>query len=138
MHGEDLFVDDGSDRQAVEAIRKSLPQLDVVSALALIVEAVNTVDAGTFVVSSQDEEILWIFDLVGKEQADGLEGLFATIHVVSEEEVVRFGREPAVLEQAKKIVVLAVDIATNLPKHESVRASFSHVSPSSRATVIIP
>ena len=31
---EDLLVDDGSDRQAVEAIRKRLPQLDVVTPLA--------------------------------------------------------------------------------------------------------
>lgn len=117
MHGEDLFIDDRSDWQTVEAIRKGLPQLDVVSPFAFIVEAVNTVDASTFVVSSQDEEILWIFDLVGQKQADGLEGLFATIHVVSEEEVVRFGRETAVFEQAKKIVVLTVNIATNLPRH---------------------
>ena len=34
VHREDLFVDDGSDRQAVEAVRKRLPQLDVVPALA--------------------------------------------------------------------------------------------------------
>ena len=73
MHGEDLLVNDGSDGQAVEAIGKRLPELDVVPALALVVEAVDAVDRGALVVASQDEEILGVLDLVGQEQADGLE-----------------------------------------------------------------
>ena len=64
MHGENLLIDDCSDGEAVEAIGKSLPQLDVVSSFALIVEAVDSVDGGAFVVSSQNEEVLWVFDLV--------------------------------------------------------------------------
>ena len=44
VHGEDLLVNDGSNGQAVETIGKSLPQLDVVSSLALIVETVDAVD----------------------------------------------------------------------------------------------
>lgn len=66
MHCENLFVNDGCDRQAVETIRKGLPQFDIVSSLALIVEAVDTVYGGAFVVAAQDEEIFWVFDLVGK------------------------------------------------------------------------
>jgi hypothetical protein len=34
VHGEDLFVDDGGDGQAVEAVCKGLPELNVVSPLA--------------------------------------------------------------------------------------------------------
>lgn len=34
VHGENLFVDDGSNGETVEAIRKSFPELDVVSPLA--------------------------------------------------------------------------------------------------------
>ena len=34
MAAKDLLVNDGRDRQAVEAVRERLPQLDVVSALA--------------------------------------------------------------------------------------------------------
>lgn len=30
VHGEYLFIDDGGDREAIEAICKRLPQLDVV------------------------------------------------------------------------------------------------------------
>jgi hypothetical protein len=64
MHSEDLLVDDRSDGQAVEAIGERLPQFDVVPALALVVEAIDTVDAGAFVVAPQNEEVLWILDLV--------------------------------------------------------------------------
>jgi hypothetical protein len=65
VHCEDLLVDDCCDRQAVEAISKRLPQLDVIPSLALVVEAVNAVDGGAFVVAAQDEEVFRIFDLVG-------------------------------------------------------------------------
>ena len=73
VHGEDLLVNDGGNRQAVEAVGESLPQLDVVSSLALVVEAIDTVDGGAFVVATEDEEVLGVPDLVGEEQADGLE-----------------------------------------------------------------
>jgi hypothetical protein len=101
VHCEDLLVNDGRNGQAVEAVSERLPQLDVVSALALVVEAVDAVDAGTFVVAAQDEEVLGIFDLVCEEQAYGLERLLASIDVVAEEEVVRFGRESAIFKQAQ-------------------------------------
>ena len=114
VHGEDLLVNDRSNGQAVEAIRKSLPQLDVVPALALIVEAVDTVDGRAFVVAAQHEEVLRVLDLVGEQQADGLKGLLATVYIVAEEEVVGFRGEATVLEEAQKIVVLSVDIATDL------------------------
>jgi hypothetical protein len=65
VHCEDLLVDDCSNRQAVEAISKRLPQLDIVPSLALIVEAIDTVDGGAFVIATQDEEVFGIFDLVG-------------------------------------------------------------------------
>jgi hypothetical protein len=36
MHREDLLVDDGRNRQAVEAVGERLPELDVVSPLACV------------------------------------------------------------------------------------------------------
>lgn len=114
MHGEDLLVDDSGDRKAIEAVGERLPQLDVVSALTLVVETVDAVDRGAFMVTSQDEEILGVLDLVCEEQADGLEGLLAAINVVAQEEVVGLGREAAVLKKSKEVVVLAVDITADL------------------------
>ncbi|KAJ8523567.1 hypothetical protein ON010_g17552 [Phytophthora cinnamomi] len=83
VHAEDLLVHDGRHGQAVEAVREGLPELDVVAALALVVEAVDAVDGRALVVAAQDEEVLRVLDLVGQQQADGLQALFAAVHVVS-------------------------------------------------------
>jgi hypothetical protein len=114
VHGEDLLIDDSSNGQAVEAVGERLPQLDVVSPLALVVESVDTVDGRALVVTAENEEVLGVLDLVCEEQADGLEGLLATVDVVAKEEVVGLGGETAVLEQTEQIVVLAVDISADL------------------------
>lgn len=44
MHGEDLFIDDSCNREAIEAVRKRLPQFDIVSPLTLVVEAVYAIN----------------------------------------------------------------------------------------------
>jgi hypothetical protein len=67
MHAEDLFVNNGCNGQAIEAVSESFPQFDVVSSLALIVEAINTVDGGALVVSSQQEEVLRVLDFVSQQ-----------------------------------------------------------------------
>lgn len=72
MHRENLLIDNGRNRQAVEAVRKRLPQLDVVPSLALIVKPINPVNRRALMVTSQNEEILRVLDLVCKQQANGL------------------------------------------------------------------
>jgi hypothetical protein len=64
VHREDLFIDDSSDRQAVETVGESFPELNVVPSFALIIEAIDSVDGGTFVVTSEDEEVFRVFNLV--------------------------------------------------------------------------
>lgn len=115
MHGENLFIDDGGDWQAVEAVGERLPQLNVVAPLALVVETIDTVDGCALVVAAENEEVLWVLDFVGQEQADGLKGLLATVNIVTEEEVVGLWWEAAVLEESEQIVVLSVDVTANLP-----------------------
>ena len=114
VHGEDLLIDDSGDGQAVEAVGECLPQLDVVSALALVVETVDTVDGSTLVVAAEDKEVLGVLDLVCEEQADSLQRLLATIDVVTEEEVVGLGGKAAIFEEPQQVVVLAVDISADL------------------------
>ena len=67
MAAEDLLVDDGRHRQAVEAVREGLPHLDVVPSFAFVVEAVNSIDRGALVVAPQDEKVLRVFDLEREE-----------------------------------------------------------------------
>lgn len=83
-------------------------------------------------VTAENEEVFGIFDLVRKQQADGLEGLLATVHIVTKEEVVCLGRETTVLEKTQKIVVLTVDITANLHRNNQPLTS----SPAKRQTYL--
>ena len=44
MHGKNLFVNNGCYGQTIETVCKSLPEFNVVSPLALVVESIDTVD----------------------------------------------------------------------------------------------
>ena len=61
-------------------------------------------------VSAQKEEVLWIFDFVGQQEANGLQTLFSSVNVVAEEQVVRLGRETTIFKEAQQIKVLAMNI----------------------------
>jgi hypothetical protein len=52
VHCEDLLINDSCNGQAVEAVGEGLPELDIVSSLALIVESVDTVDGRAFMVAA--------------------------------------------------------------------------------------
>jgi hypothetical protein len=99
VHGEDLLIDDSRNGETVEAVRESLPQLNVVPPLALIVETIDTVDGGALVVTTENEEVLGVLDLVSQKEADGLQRLLATVNVVTQEQVVGLGREATVFEK---------------------------------------
>ena len=114
MHGENLLINDGSDRQAVETIGESFPQFDVVPSFAFIVEPIYAINRSAFMVAPQNEEIFGILDLICQEQADRLQRLFSSVNVITEEKVVCFGWEPSVFEQTEQIVILAVNISTDL------------------------
>jgi hypothetical protein len=114
VHGENLLINDGGNGETVEAVGECLPELDVVTALALIVETVDTVDRGALVVATQNEEVFGVLDLVSEQEADSLERLLATVDVVTEEEVVGLRGETAIFEETQEIIVLTVDITANL------------------------
>ena len=60
VHGEDLLVDDGGNRQAVEAIGECLPKLDVVPSFAFIIETIDLSDLPTFMVTSYQCYLVWV------------------------------------------------------------------------------
>lgn len=49
-------------------------------------------------VTAEDEEVFRVLDLVGKQEADSLERLLASVDVISQEKVVGFRWETAILE----------------------------------------
>lgn len=114
MHSEDLFINDRSNWQAIEAVCECFPQLDIVPSLALIVESVNAVDGGALVVSTEDEEIFRVLDLVCQQQTYCFKRLFSTIYVITKEQVVGLWWESTVFEETQKVIVLTMDISANL------------------------
>lgn len=82
MDAKNLLVNDGGDRQTVKTVREGFPQFDVVSALAFVVKSVNSVDRRTFVVTTQQKEILRVLDLVSKEKTNGFQRLLSTIDII--------------------------------------------------------
>lgn len=93
--------------------------------LTLIVEAVDAVDAGALVVPTEQKEVLGVLDLIGQQQADGLQRLLAPVHVVPQKQVVALWREAAVLEQPQKVVVLAMNVACDPENQVSTRCSLN-------------
>ena len=65
MHAQDFVIDKGCDRHAVEDILELFPDSDAVTSLAFVIEAVDTVDLATLVITSEKEEVLFKFDFVG-------------------------------------------------------------------------
>ncbi len=61
-------------------------------------------------ISAKDEEVLRVFDFVCKEETDRFEGLFSSIHIISQEKVVCFWRETAVLKESEEVVILPMYI----------------------------
>jgi len=114
MHTHNLIVNDSNNWHAVEGIAECLPHLDAVSSLALIIESVESVDAGALVISSKKEEILWVLNFVGKEQADGLYALFSSINIISQEEIIALRRVPSELKEPQQVIVLSMDITADL------------------------
>jgi hypothetical protein len=88
MHAHDFLVNESTYWHAVEDVTESLPHLDIVSSLTLVIETVDSSNGSTFVVASELEEVLWVLCLVREHQRDGLETLLATVHIVAQEDVV--------------------------------------------------
>jgi len=88
VHTNNLVVNDGCAGEAVEGVAELLPHLDREAATAFIVKAINAVNAGTLVVSTQEKKILGILDFVSKEKTDNFERLLSAINIVTKKEIV--------------------------------------------------
>ena len=79
--------------------------------LTLVVEPVNAIDGGAFMIAAQNEKVLRVPDLVAQEQDDHLDALLPAVDVIAEEQVVRLRGVAAKLEQTQQVGVLPADMA---------------------------
>ena len=93
MHANDLIIDNGSARKAVEGIAKLFPHLNREASTAFIIKSVDAVDTSTLVVSSQQKEVFRILDFVRKKQRNNLQRLLSAIYIIPQEKVIRLCQE---------------------------------------------
>ena len=70
MHAENLFIYNSCHRKAVKAICECLPEFDIISSLTLIIKPVDSIDRSALMVSSQQEKVLWVFDLISEKKTN--------------------------------------------------------------------
>jgi hypothetical protein len=104
-----LGLDEGGEGEEVEEIGEVAPHVRVaVFAQTLVVEAVNLRDLSTFVVPSEDGDPVAVAQLHGHEQGDRLDGVVATVDVVTHKEIVGIWRVATNAEELRKIVLRVV------------------------------
>lgn len=113
MHAKHLPIDQCCNWEAVEAVAEDLPEAHIEAAFTLIIEAVDTVNLGILVVSTQQKDLIRVLYFVGQEEADCLQRLLPAVHVVTQEEVTWGWRVPTLVKEAEKVHELAVYIALN-------------------------
>ena len=64
-------------------------------------------------VTSKQEEVLWVLDLVGHQEADDFKILLTSINIVPKEEIVRLRWEVANLEDSEQVNELTMNITRN-------------------------
>ena len=72
-------------------------------------------------ISTQQEKVFWVFDLVGEKQADCLQRLLPSVHVVAQEQVVALRGEASIFKEPEQIIVLAVDVACRGQQRTSLK-----------------
>ena len=71
--------------------------------LTLVIKSVRLVLPGTLMISSQQEEVFGIFDLVSQQKRYGLHRLFASINIVTQKQIVGPWWKSACLEEPQQI-----------------------------------
>ena len=111
---EDLIHHDSRQRKVVEELCQQSPHIRVpVLSQAFIVEAVNLSDLPALVISSQDRDSVRVSDLQSNEKSHGLNGVVASIDIVSHEQVVGIRKLTSKPEEFLQVVELPVDVATD-------------------------
>ena len=83
MNTEDLLFDDGRQWKIIEHAIKSLPYFKIDFPFAFFIKTKDSIDACYFMISSQQEDVLWIFYLIADEKNYTLQGHMTSIHVVT-------------------------------------------------------
>ena len=68
MHANDFIINNSATWQRIKCIAKVFPHLDRKPAATLVIKAVDSIDTGTFMISSEEKKVFRIFDLVSEQK----------------------------------------------------------------------
>jgi len=88
VHANDLIINHSRTWKTIEGIAKLFPHLYREAPTTFIIKTVNPINASTFMVSTQKEEIFRVLNFVREQQRDNLQRLFSTINIVPQEKIV--------------------------------------------------
>jgi hypothetical protein len=84
VQAEDLVLDESGERKVVEKVGEVFPDIGIaVFAQALVVKPIHLCDLTGLVVSSEDGDSLGVTDFEADEKRDGLDGVVATVDIVT-------------------------------------------------------
>ena len=85
MHAHNFLVNKCNQRHMVEALIESLPESNFVSSLDFVEETVDSGNGLAFVVTSKNDDLLWIPNFKSEEETDDFAGLSTSIDVITHE-----------------------------------------------------
>jgi hypothetical protein len=66
-----------------------------------IIKAVDSIDRGALVIPSQKEKVPWVLYLISQKEAYCFEGIFASVDIIAQKEIIAFRRKFAVIEKSQ-------------------------------------
>jgi len=92
MNAENLIINDDGKRHEIKHVCKNLPHLGrMILSHTLGVKAITLSDAARFVVAPDEMHAIRVPQLQAREEGHGLDAKVASVNVVAQEEVIRFG-----------------------------------------------
>ena len=75
-----------------------------------IKEAIDSVNWGTFVVSSEQKKVVRVFNFIGQQKTNSLKIVLSPINIISQEQIITLRRESAIIKEPNQVFVLPMDI----------------------------
>ena len=85
MHAHNFLVNKCNQRHMVEALIESLPESNFVSSLDFVEETVDSGYGLAFVVTSKNDDLLWVSNFKSEEETDDFARLSTSIDVITHE-----------------------------------------------------
>jgi hypothetical protein len=102
MDAENLALYNSSNTQVIEDLSAIFPRIGIaILSDGFIVEAINSGDLSGFVVSSKEGDVGRVLKFETEEQLEGFDGVEASIHEISHEDVPGVWNFPAFVEKFK-------------------------------------